>query len=440
MGQRGFRGGGRKQAGNSSTGCGVALAVAVGGAFVLTAVVAIVRGIIAAFSTPYPWIVIALGGLGFGAYKLAGRVALERTEARFWIALAAVGDASPDAGAAVGAMLRASAPSGDPWLVAAAHAAADHRNDDAIDAIDRARPFAQTLGLACGALCLRFPGLPGAITFAPSPLNYVLTDIVRGHLLNRLGRSKEVLAMPAPSPNDLRLELRLMVLGDALHETGQFDAAVRAYTDAARFAGTAPEGADIRYRLARALENAGQQANAASVYQSLGEHEDAEQRARQLAHVLEAAQEAARAQATELQRRTREQEQARAAERARLAEEAHRAEEQERRSAIVRAEEEALRQAMDKLRAAKGAAGRRAAVERALDAIADPGRRESVLVEASRLEVLAVLDKVDGLKTPAAKRRHLAAALEAIRNDDVRDELQAEQIRWLEKALAEVES
>ncbi|MFO0590334.1 MAG: hypothetical protein U0441_22520 [Polyangiaceae bacterium] len=101
------------------------------GTFVLTAVVALVRGLIAAFSTPYLWIVIALVGLGFGAYKLAARIPLERAEARFWTALAAVGDGSPDADATVAEMLRAAAPSGDPWLIAATHAAAHHRNDEA---------------------------------------------------------------------------------------------------------------------------------------------------------------------------------------------------------------------------------------------------------------------------------------------------------------------
>jgi hypothetical protein len=43
------------------------------------------------------------------------------------------------------------------------------------------------------------------------------------------------------------------------------------------------------------------------------------------------------------------------------------------------------------------------------------------------------------LKTAAAKRRNLLAAVEAIRADDVPDELQAQQIQWLEQALAELE-
>jgi hypothetical protein len=61
------------------------------------------------------------------------------------------------------------------------------------------------------------------------------------------------------------------------------------------------------------------------------------------------------------------------------------------------------------------------------------------MLEASRIEVEAVWSKVDGLKSPAAKRRHLAAALEDLRADSVPDELQAQQIRWLEEALQSVE-
>jgi hypothetical protein len=51
----------------------------------------------------------------------------------------------------------------------------------------------------------------------------------------------------------------------------------------------------------------------------------------------------------------------------------------------------------------------------------------------------ASLTDLCALKSPAAKLRTLRATLDAIRGDDVPDELQADQIRWLEEAIAELE-
>jgi hypothetical protein len=93
-----------------------------------------------------------------------------------------------------------------------------------------------------------------------------------------------------------------------------------------------------------------------------------------------------------------------------------------------------------KIEAAKGPAGRRAALQAGLDGIDQQDTRERLLVVASTIEVQAVLDKVDGLKTAAAKRRHLTAALEAIRADEVPDDLQVRQIEWLESALKELDT
>lgn len=92
-----------------------------------------------------------------------------------------------------------------------------------------------------------------------------------------------------------------------------------------------------------------------------------------------------------------------------------------------------------KLRAASGPATRRTILARALEGISENDRK-ALLLEASRIEVEAVMAKVRGLKTVAAKRRNLEAALLALKQDEVDDELQAQQISWLQRALVELEA
>ena len=96
-------------------------------------------------------------------------------------------------------------------------------------------------------------------------------------------------------------------------------------------------------------------------------------------------------------------------------------------------------EALEKIEKAKGPAARRNALNAAMGRIRSPEQRARLLKEAARLEVHAVLDKVDSLKSPAAKRRHIEAALAQIRSDPVPDELQAQEIAWLENALRELD-
>ena len=96
--------------------------------------------------------------------------------------------------------------------------------------------------------------------------------------------------------------------------------------------------------------------------------------------------------------------------------------------------------AVQKIEAAKGPAGRRAALNAALEQLSDESGRAELMLEASRVEVTAVLDKVDGLKTKAAKKRNLEAALDALRIDGVPDHLQQQQAAWLQEALAALET
>lgn len=115
------------------------------------------------------------------------------------------------------------------------------------------------------------------------------------------------------------------------------------------------------------------------------------------------------------------------------------AQEKEQRRRLVVRDEDIVRHTLERMEAAKGPAGRRSTMQAGLSALATPHARERLMVEASKMEVQAVLDKVDGLKTASAKRRNVLAALEAIRTDDVPDELQTQQIQWLEQALTELE-
>jgi hypothetical protein len=91
-----------------------------------------------------------------------------------------------------------------------------------------------------------------------------------------------------------------------------------------------------------------------------------------------------------------------------------------------------------RLEGAKGPAARRSSLAAALPGVTDSSQRTQLLLEASRIQVEAVLTKVDGLKTDAAKKRNLLAVRDEIRSDP--DDLQAQQVRWLdvEEALAEL--
>lgn len=96
---------------------------------------------------------------------------------------------------------------------------------------------------------------------------------------------------------------------------------------------------------------------------------------------------------------------------------------------------DAFAEAVDAIARAKGPATRRNALAKGLERLTDPTQRANLMLEASRIEVAAVLDKVDELKTPGAKRRRLEEALQNLRNDGIPDDLQRQQIEWLEAEL-----
>ena len=230
-----------------------------------------------AFMTPYPRTVLTLLGLGAVAYKLSQRVRRQRREARFWLALAAVGDRSPDAAAGVQALLLEPDPTADVLLLAAAEAAWTERHADALDAVERARPWAASLGIGSGGLKLRFPGLPGVVSFDEGSSREVALDTVRAHLLVRSGRAAEVLAEQPRIPDVPLSPLMLVVVGDAWMFTGDFREAARAYGDAAAaFPPGTPEASEIGFRLAEAQEKIEQLQQEAESLVDIGDDSEAD--------------------------------------------------------------------------------------------------------------------------------------------------------------------
>lgn len=156
------------------------------------------------------------------------------------------------------------------------------------------------------------------------------------------------------------------------------------------------------------------------------------------AHVHRMELEAAAAHEADTHRRRLEAEQADAKRRALMAEREAELQRLRHQADLARDDAE-FAKAVSRMEAAKGPSGRRGGLDAGLRALKQPHLRERLLLEASRIEVQAALEKAEGLKSPAAKVRTLRAALDAIRNDPVPDELQAQQIRWLEEAISQVE-
>lgn len=419
--------------GRGGTGGGALLFLLVAaGAVVVWVVWAIVSAVIAAFSTPYPWIALALAGLGYAGYRLAGIVRRERLEALFFDAVAALHDGDPRAPELLGRLEHRGRDEADAMLLVAAGAASRGQIQEALAALDRASALAGGIGRISGGLPLDFPGLPATLWFFPDGWGSGGLEVARAQLRVLAGQARLAVENLKLSAMDPAYALGMSTLAEAHVALRDPWRAAEALKEALRAKELdADIACGLRYRLARLLEQQGDMAAAWREYRALvaaGGHEDAAER---LAAVEDAAAEERRRKA---EARRQEEEAQAAAEEQRRAAEAQRLQ----REAELR-EEELLRQALDRLEGAKGAAGRRAALSWGLDRLTIPAMRQRLMVDASRVEVEAVLDKVDGLKTAAAKRRHLGAALEALRADEIPDELQAQQIRWLEEALAALE-
>jgi hypothetical protein len=91
---------------------------------------------------------------------------------------------------------------------------------------------------------------------------------------------------------------------------------------------------------------------------------------------------------------------------------------------------------IERIESFKGTVARRNALQRALQETPNPEDRLMIMRAASKIEVAAVMAKVDSLATDAAKRRHIQNAIAELAADDVPDEMQTEERRQLEEALA----
>ncbi len=105
----------------------------------------------------------------------------------------------------------------------------------------------------------------------------------------------------------------------------------------------------------------------------------------------------------------------------------------------LHAEQDLFAATVTKVEAAKGPAGRRAALETGLRKLASDDLRQRLALGAARIGVRAALDKADSLKSAAAKLRTLREALEELRSSSITDDLQGPEAVKLEQAIAEIE-
>jgi hypothetical protein len=492
----------------SRNGSGGALLLLVGlGILLLWWIVsAIVAAIRAAFSTPYPWIILGVSGLGYTIYRVAQVIRRERMEALFFEAMAALHASSPEAPDLLGVLELRGRDHADAMLLVGAGAASRGQYQSAFASLDRAVTLSGSIGELSGGMSLAFPGLAGTLSFRSGGRGLGSLEVARMQLRILSGHPPPAIETLKLSSTDPAYPLALSAVAEAHAALGDIDRAAAALRHAVKAPGCDPALAtNLGYRLARLREAHGDRSGALRVYEALaakgGQNEAVErvevlqgeieqerqrekearkrkeeaQRRESLASSISRADELRAAGSyesavTELRRASKLSNDAETTKalryklavtleaggmsaqavpeykalgdyedaRARL--KAIRAEEEAQYQQAVRAqEEEILRQARAKIEVAKGPAGRRAAVRTGLERLTIQELRNKLLVEASRIEVEAVLEKVDGLKTSAAKRRNLLAALEDLRADEIPDELQAQQIRWLEDALADLE-
>lgn len=88
----------------------------------------------------------------------------------------------------------------------------------------------------------------------------------------------------------------------------------------------------------------------------------------------------------------------------------------------------------------KSPEGRRSALRDSLRLLWTDESRHLLLAEASRIEVEHTIQGAGLLRTKAGKKRRLEDALAALKADEVPDELQQEQVKWLEDALRELDA
>ena len=90
-------GGRRRYSRKGGAGAGLGCLVLLAGVVLLWLVVVVVGAIIAVFSTPYPWIALGLGALGYGAFHGTRTFRRQRLHKLFFDAVASIHAAEPRA-------------------------------------------------------------------------------------------------------------------------------------------------------------------------------------------------------------------------------------------------------------------------------------------------------------------------------------------------------
>jgi tetratricopeptide (TPR) repeat protein len=371
--------------------------------WLLVAIVgAVVSAIIAVFGTPYPWIAIGVAGVGFVAHRGRRVFRTQRQGKRFSdsLALLRASPLGPDARAGLEVMGWEQA---DALLLLVADAVARECYDEAIRFFDRVMSRADTIGALADGLEVQFPGLPRPVRFLATVAggNQSVLGHVRGHLLTLAGRPAEALVQLEAKPLHEDFAVGQCAIAEARRAQGDLRGAASSFIAAVGAPGNGiPLNRLLRYKAARLFEESGSLTDAIHEYGELlaggEEYEDARERRVALGKVCE----------------------------------------EERHRATVARDEATFDRVVAQIRAARGPAGRSAALRAGLVELAYPETRERLSVEGLKLEVEAVLDRVNGLKTVAAKQRNLVAALETLGPSDVPYEPKMRYLRPLRDALA----
>lgn len=400
----------RRYARSSSASGGAGCLLLLGAAAVLAVAVAVIQAVVWLFTTPIPYVALALGGL---AYAIQ-RVRQQRLQKLYFDSAAYLAGLTRGPQRVLERLRDRAGSHPDALLLLAAYSSSSGRHDEALGYVNAASRAPQRAGEISGGQSLCFVGLLEPIWLGPGPSLAANLALVAAHLQVLSGHVQEALPVLEARVHEPHLAAALGALADAYAVSGDRDRA--AATLQYRLPGvTGPEAQRaLRYQLALLFDDLGAKRQALAELRQvllLGEHNDAAARARQLE--TELADEQMRARALEASRRQR---------------------------AIVDSDEAVLRETLAKMSLARGTKSRQNAVDAGLRRLQHPHMRERLLLEASRLEVQAVLEKVDGLKTAKAKQRNLFEALEQLRNDPVPDELQRREILMLEQALGELEA
>jgi hypothetical protein len=379
---------------HASAGSGCLLLVAA--AAVIGVAVWVLSLVVALFMTPIPYVTAAV----LGAVYLVRCIRRAGIEKLYWDVVAGRHGWLPKSAERETELWRRGGQEPDVLALQAVCLAADGWLPQAITCIDAAARLSQRLGRVSGGVALWVPGQVEPIEIGAGASGAANLALIQGCLEVLRGDGQAALTFLVPR----------------LHEP-HYGAAAYALAEAYRLAGSAPRAAAVLHEALRRVAQPGIERalryRRAVLLESLGAGIDA---MHELRTVLASGP---------------------------YADASHRLSVLEHQQSEVRAREVAARdasayhEALSNVRLARGPTSRANALYAALAKIAQPHVREQLLLEASRLEVQAVLEKVAGLKTKSARVRNLQEAIARLKVDEVPDVLQADELAYLERSLAQ---